>query len=221
MCKAENMPFHSKIELMETLIRTCETVVGAKMHILLDSWYCAKCLWHAAREGDFLITTSLKSNRWLRVADATIVQGWRWQKLSGYQDFELVPWPRRDKKVYVPVVKTSVRKLYRRHAVIIRCDLTAPLAQTRYWASSDLEANAGELLAHIEVFFSDNKEELGLAHYQVISAPTLLWFWTLAMLAYVFLEEEQERLRLLWQRLVSIGEAQREIQRRHRRCLLS
>lgn len=40
------------------------------------------------------------------------------------------------------------------------------------------------------------------------------------MLAYVFLEEEQQRLRVLWQRPVSIGEARREIQRRHRRCLL-
>ena len=36
----------------------------------------------------------------------------------------------------------------------------------------------------------------------------------------VFLEEEQQRLRVLWQRPVSIGEARREIQRRHRRCLL-
>jgi hypothetical protein len=128
--------------------------------------------------------------------------------------------------VYVHVVKTSVRKLYRCHVVIVRHNLTAPLSQTRYWGSSDLEANAKELLAHvaarwdIEVFFGDGKEELGLDHYQVMSASALLRFWTLAMLAYVFLEEEQQRLRLSWQRPVTIGEARREIQRRHRRCLL-
>ena len=39
------------------------------------------------------------------------------------------------------------------------------------------------------------------------------------MLAYVFLEEEQDRLQQ-WQRPVSIGEAHHEIQRRHRRLLL-
>lgn len=113
-------------------------------------WYCAKCLWHAARERDFLITTGIKRNRWLRVAELTHISA-RWE---------------------------------------------------------------------IEIFFEDGKEELGLDHYQVMSASALLRFWTLAMLAYVFLEEEQQRLRVLWQRPVSIGEARREIQRRHRRCLL-
>jgi len=232
VCQAEEVPFQSKIELMEPLIREFEPVAGTRTHILLDSWYSANCLWHAARERDFLITTGLKSNRWLRVPDDTVAQGWRWQKLSEYaaglseQDFELLPWPRGGKKVYVHVVKTSVRKLYRCQVVIVRHDLTAPLAQTRYWASSDLEANAEGLRAHIaarwdiEVFFGDGKEELGLDHYQMMSASALLRFWTLAMLAYVFLEQEQQRLRVLWQRPVTIGEARREIQRRHRRCLL-
>ncbi len=232
VCQAEDVAFSSKIELMETLIREFEPVAGTRTHILLDSWYSAKRLWHAARERGFLITTGLKSNRWVRVPDDTVAQGWRWQKLSAYaaglseRDFELLPWPRGGKKVYVHVVKTSVRKLYRCHVVIVRHNLTAPLSQTRYWGSSDLEANAKELLAHvaarwdIEVFFGDGKEELGLDHYQVMSASVLLRFWTLAMLAYVFLEEEQQRLRLSWQRPVTIGEARREIQRRHRRCLL-
>jgi hypothetical protein len=66
----------------------------------------------------------------------------------------------------------------------------------------------------------DSKEELGLDHYQLMSASAILRFWTLAMLAYVFLEEEQQRLRVSWQRPVTIGEARREIQRRHRRGLL-
>src|SRR5712692_1573589 len=232
VCEAEQVPFHSKIELMEALIRAFEPVAGTQTHILLDSWYCAKCLWHAARERDFLITTGIKSNRWLRVADATAPQGWCWQKLSDYaaqlreSDFVQLPWPRGGNMVWVHVVKTTVRKLYRCQVIIVRHSLDAPLAQTRYWASSDLEASPADLLAHIaarweiEIFFEDGKEELGWDHYQLMSATALLRFWTLAMLAYVFLEEEQQRLRVLWQRPVSIGEARREIQRRHRRCLL-
>jgi hypothetical protein len=47
-----------------------------------------------------------------------------------------------------------------------------------------------------------------------MSATAILRFWTLAMLAYVFLEEEQHRLQQRWQRPVTIGEARREIQRR-------
>jgi hypothetical protein len=232
VCEAEEAAFQSKIELMETLIREFEPVAGTKTHILLDSWYGAKCLWHAARERDFLITTGLKSNRWLRVSDETTAQGWRWQKLSDYlaslteADFVQMCWQRGGKNVYVHVVTSSVRKLYRCQIVIVRQSLDAPLSQARYFASSDLEANTEALLVHIsarwdiEVLFGDGKEELGLDHYQLMSASAILRFWTLALLAYVFLEEEQQRLRALWQRPVTIGEARREIQRRHRRCLL-
>ena len=83
VCQREAVAFQSKIEQMETLIRTFEPVAGMVTHVLLDSWYCTKCLWRAARDCGFLITTGLKSNRWLRVADETAQQGWRWQNLSG------------------------------------------------------------------------------------------------------------------------------------------
>ena len=53
-----------------------------------------------------------------------------------------------------------------------------------------------------------------LSLYQLMSATAILRFWTLAMLAYTFLEEEQHRLQVQWQRPVTLGEARREIQRR-------
>jgi hypothetical protein len=119
-------------------------------------------------------------------------------------------WPRSGKTVYVHVLTTAVRKLYRCQVVIVRHSLDAPLSQARFWASSDLEGDAQTLLAHIatrwdiEVLFGDGKEELGLDHYQVMSATAILRFWTLAMLAYVFLEEEQHRLQQQWQRPVTM-----------------
>lgn len=42
----------------------------------------------------------------------------------------------------------------------------------------------------------------------------------LALLVSAFLEEEQHRLQQQWHRPVTLGEARREIQRRHRRLLL-
>jgi len=135
-------------------------------------------------------------------------------------------WPKGDDDVYVHVVTTRVRKLYSCQVVIVRLSLDAPVSQARYWASSDLEASPQMLLAHIaarwdiEVLFADGKEELGLDQYQLMSATALVRFWTLAMLAYVFLEEERHRLQEQWQRHVTIGEARRQIQRRHRRHVL-
>ncbi len=232
ICEAEGVPFASKIALMEAVIRTFEPVAGTLTHVLLDSWYSAKCLWRAARERGFLITTGLKSNRWLRVEDPTAPQGWRWQKLSDYtaqlssSDYRQLKWPTGDADVYVHVVNTRVRKLYCCQVVIVRQSLDAPLSQARYWASSDLEADPQALLIHIaarwdiEVLFGDSKEELGLDQYQVMSAVAIVRFWTLARLSYVFLEEERHRLQAQWQRPVTIGEARREIQRRHRRLVL-
>ncbi|HEY1349054.1 MAG TPA: hypothetical protein VGF67_05455 [Ktedonobacteraceae bacterium] len=70
------------------------------------------------------------------------------------------------------------------------------------------------------MLFADGKEEPGRDHSQLRSAHALLRFWTLAMLVSVFLEPEQHRLRLTWQRPVTIGETRREIQRRHRHRVL-
>jgi hypothetical protein len=232
VCAAEGVPFQSKIDLMEAVIRTFEPVTGTLTHVLLDTWYSAKRLWRAAQEQGFLITSGLKSNRWLRVDDATAPKGWRWQRLSDYMaklsahDYLQLKWPKSNEEVYVHVVTTRVRKLYTCQVVIVRQSLDAPLSQARYWASSDLQASPQLLLAHIaarwdiEVLFGDGKEELGLDHYQLMSAIAIVRFWTLAMLAYVFLEEERDRLQTQWQRPVTIGEARREIRRLHRRHLL-
>jgi hypothetical protein len=231
-CEAEGVAFHSKIDLMEERIRGFEPVAGTRTHVLLDSWYCAKVLWKAARARDFLITTGLKSNRWLRIEDPTEEQGWRWQRLSDYtahlphSSYQRVKWPGSAQEVYMHVVTTRVRKLYQCQVVIVRQSLDAPLSQARYWASSDLEADLPTLLTHlatrweIEVLFGDGKEELGLDHYQLMSALAIVRFWMLALLAYIFLEEERSRLQQQWQRPVTIGEARREIQRRHRRRVL-
>ncbi len=231
-CLAEGVPFESLIDRMEGIIRTFEPVAGTVPHVLLDTWYSAKRHGPAARERGFLITSGLKSNRWLRVEDPTAPKGWGGPRLSDYtahlsaSDYVQLKWPKGDGDVYVHVVTTRVRKLYCCQVVIVRQSLDAPLSQARYWASSDLEAHPETLLVHIaarwdiEVLFGDSKEELGLDQYQVMRAVAIVRFWTLAMLAYVFLEEESHRVPQQWQRPVTIGEARREIQRRHRRHVL-
>ncbi len=232
VCEAEGVPFESLIDLMEATIRTFEPVAGTLTHVLLDTWYSAKCHGPAARECGFLITTGLTSNRGHRVTDPDTSQGWRGPQLSDYtahlsaSDYRRIKWPKGDDDVYVHVVTTRVRKLYCCQVVIVRQSLDGPLSQARYWASSDLEADPAALLLHItarwdiEVLFGDGKEELGWDQYQLMSATAMVRFWTLAMLAYVFLEEECHRLQEQWQGHVTIGQARREIQRRHRRHVL-
>ena len=232
--EAEGVTFQSKIDLMEALILSFEPVVGTQTHVLLDSWYAAKRLWQAARQRGFLITTGLKVNRALRIDDPTTAQGWRWQKLSDYaaslkaEDYSVQTWPSQTepRTVHVHTLQTRVRKLYRCQIIIVRESLDAPLSEARYFASSDLAADRAQLVAHlaarwdVETLFADTKEELGLDHYQLMSATAIVRFWTLVMAAYVFLDEERARLREERQCHVTIGEARREVQRHHRRRLI-
>ena len=174
ICEVEEVPFESLIELMAQTMLTFEPGEGSVTHVLLDSWHSDKSLWRLAGERDFLITTGIKSNRWLAIAAPTAPKGWRWQRLSDYtaqlkaSDYVQLRWPKGKQTVYVHVVTTRVRSLYRAQVVIVRRSLDAPLSQVRDFASSDLQASPQRLLSHIatrwdiEVLFGDSKEELGL-----------------------------------------------------------
>ncbi len=228
VCEAEELTFRSKIHLMGDLIARFVPVTATTTHVLLDSWYTCKAIWRIARERGFFITSGLKSNRWLRVNDATAEKGWRWQRLSDYalslpaSAYQKVTWPNGEHKtVFVHVCTTRIRKLYRCQVVIVRPSLDCPPQAVRFWASSDLNADSLTLVEHIamrweiEVFFEDCKDVLGLDHYQLLSADAILRFWTLVMVAYLFLDEQRTRLGAEQQRHVSIGQARRAIQHTH------
>ena len=124
------------------------------------------------------------------------------------------------------MVQTRVRSLYRCQLVIARPSLDAPAKATRYWASSDLDADADTLLGHIatrwevEVLFSDTKDLLGLDQYQLMTTTAIVRFWTLVLAAYTYIEEERARLAQERQCHVTSGEARRAVQHLHYRHLL-
>lgn len=230
VCETEGKPFQSKVDIMVAIIRSFMPVPGTQTHVLLDSWYTAKKVWRTARVRGFLITSGLRCNRWLRIEDPANQTAWCWQRLDKYaqqltaDDFVLMTWPRGDRSVHVHVASTRIKKLYRCQLICIREQLNG---QTRFWASSDLDAEADTLLAHIaqrwdiEVLFADVKELLGLDHYQLMDAEAIRRFWVLVMVAYGFLEQERARLQQERSCHVTIGEAAREVQRIHWSHLLT
>jgi SRSO17 transposase len=228
VCERAEMTFRSKIHLMRELIRTFEPVPHTVTHVLLDTWYTCKHVWRLTRERGFLITSGLKANRWLRVEDAQSPKGWSWQRLSDYAAhlpptaYQAVVWPNGEHRtVFVHVIATRVRKLYRCQVVIIRPTLDCPAKAIRYWASSDMDADLLALVAHIamrweiEVFFEDVKDVLGLDHYQLMTTTAILRFWTLVMAAYVFLDEQRTALEARQQKRITIGQARQAIRRTH------
>jgi DDE superfamily endonuclease len=190
----EEVPFTSKIDLMIQQIQNFEPPSGTITHVLLDSWYNCKMIWKAARDRGFKITTGIKRNRWLRVpceVTSETPKGWKWQKLDDYaaslteDAYQECFCPRNPKeKVYVHVVDTRVRKLYRSKIIIIRKKLTDPLSAARFWVTSDVKADAQTCLNvigvrwEVEVFFEDMKELLGIDQYQLMTTTGLLRYWT-------------------------------------------
>lgn len=229
-CQSEGVPFCSKVALMQATIRDFEPVEGTRTHVLLDAWYSARLIWNAARERGFEITTGLKGNRLVRIRDKGCRGGWQWLSLDAYakrlkdEDYQEVIWPRQDgsgRTVYVHVFGTAVQKLGRVRLIVVREKRDGKLTEPRFWASSDLKADTHTLVGHlaarwdIEVLFADAKELLGLDQYQLMSAVALVRFWTLVLAAYAFLEEQRALLEQEWQRPVSIGQTQQEVQRVH------
>jgi SRSO17 transposase len=230
VCEAEGEVFASKVDIMEEIIRTFEPVAGTTTHVLLDCWYGCKRIWKAARERGFTITTGLRANRSLRIEDPDAPKGWRWQRLDEYaaalrpEQWQRVKWPTKtgSRWVYVHVVATRIKKLYTCQLVIVRGRLDDDEEEkTRFWASSDLLADLETLIGHIatrwdiEVLFADTKELLGLDQYQLMSATAICRFWTLVMLAYLFLDQERDRLKRELGQSVTIGDAWRQVQRTH------
>jgi len=226
VCEREGVPFHSKVDIMEETVSSFEPVPETQTHVLLDSWYTSKRIWKAARDRGFLITSGLRCNRKLRVEDPEAPKGWRWQRVDEYaaqlskDDFQPMTYPSQGDKhaVYVHVVSSRIKKLYRCQVVFIRERMDG---KTKYWASSDLDADVDALLVHIatrwdiEVLFADTKELLGLDQYQLMSATAIRRFWALTMVAYLFLDESRVHLQQERQAHVTIGDAWRDGRRVH------
>ena len=113
---------------------------------------------------------------------------------------------------------THIKKLYRCQLICIREKLDG---KTKFWVSSDLEADTNTLLEHIaqrwdiEVLFADVKELLGIDQYQLMSAEAIQRFWVLVMVAYGFLEKERHRLQRESGKHTTIGDACRHVQKVH------
>lgn len=234
VCEREKVPFQSKVDLAEEVIRTFAPVADTGTHVLMDSWYTCRRLWRAALGRGWAITGGLKANRKLRVALPEHDRVYR--SLADYaasltvDDFTEVDWPHEDgsaRKVFAHVVKTFVKKLGACQVLIVRERLDQPLKAVRYWATSELEADLATVVGWvaqrwtIEQFIADVKEVFGTDQYQIRSAQGIVRFWHLAFLGYLYLEEQRaKRQAETSEPALTIGQSRWEQQKRHQRLLL-
>jgi len=232
-CAKENVPFKSKVDLAEQGVQDFVPVPGEHVHVLVDAWYTCQRLWKAARARGFDFSGGLKSNRKLR---CVLPDGKRvWQHLSDYaaelsaEQFQAVVWPTQDggRTVYVHCVRTLVHRLGACQVVIVREKLDASVEQTRYFATSLLNADAQTIVNvlavrwDIETLFEDLKELFGTDHYQLMNDRAIVRYWTLASCAYLFLDERRATMVQAKGEHVTIGAARQDVQQDHQLNLLN
>jgi hypothetical protein len=229
VCEKEERPFLSKIDLAVQCVAEFEPVDQTETHVLADSWFICRELWRASKKRGFAISGGLKSNRKLRCEDAEGNTVYR--SLDEYaasltpEQFTECLWPSASGgvRVFVHRVRTLVKKLGACQVLIVRHTADAHVKQTRYFVTSLLDADTQMLLNllairwKIETFFDDLKELFGSDHYQVMSATSILRFWTLACCGYVFLEEQRAQRE---ESGSSIGNVRRTLYKEHQCRLL-
>ena len=233
VCEREEVPFKSKVDLAEEVIRTFEPVPGTRTHALMDSWYTCRKLWRLVLGRGWAITGGLKSNRKLRVEVPE--EGRVYRSLSQFaaslaDDFKAVDWPHEDgssRQVYAHLVRTFVKNLGPCQVLIVKERLDQPLKEVRYWATSELQADLATVVGWvaqrwaIEQFIADVKEVFGSDQYQIRSAKAILRFWHLGFLGYLYLEEQRAILQADGtEPLLTIGQTRWRQQKRHKRLLL-
>jgi hypothetical protein len=201
-------------------------VAGTHTHVLIDSWYHCQQVRRVAQKRGWEFSGGLKSNRMMRLKQP------EWVKLLLYaaglarDAWVEVTWPSAagGQKVYVHLVSTWIRKLGPTLLLITCHDLDEPLKSVRYWSSTvrDLDAQGlVDILAirwEVETFFEYEKDLLGSDHYQLMTRPGVLRFWTLTACLQYFLE---------WLRsqdagaILTCGDVRRMLQQEHRRNLLT
>jgi hypothetical protein len=228
VCEKEEKPFLSKIDMAVQCIADFEPVEQTQTHAAADSWFQCRKLWRACKKRGFSISGGLKSNRKLRCKDEQ--GGTVYRSLAEYaatltpEQFTECVWPSASggNPVFVHRVRTLVRKLGACQVLVVRHTADAGVKQTRYFVTSLLEADTETILSilairwKIETFFDDLKEIFGTDHYQVMSATSILRFWTLACCGYVFLEEQRFQR---GEADSSIGTIRRKLYNQHQRRL--
>jgi hypothetical protein len=233
VCEREGVPFQSKVDLAVAEIEAFEPVPNTHTHVLMDSWYHCRKVRRAAQRRDWDVSGALKSNRRMRIITA---DGQReWVKLSAYaatlrpEDWEEAIWPSQEggHKVYVHAVRTWVRKLGPTQVLITRYNLEQPLKCVRYWGSTLVDVDVQtviQILAirwDIETLFEAYKDLLGSDHYQVMSATSIVRFWTLISCLAYFLDKHRASLQAERpEERVTLGDARRAIQGEHQQNLL-
>ena len=218
VCLREGVPFQSKVDLAEKVIREFEPLPDTCTHVLIDSWYVNKRIWQAVRVRKLHLTGGLKKNHKLRITKAEGEQVWlrvdEYAATLPKDVFQPVVWPNQEggQTVYAYLIRTKVKKLGACQVLIVKTSPDDPAEKARFYVTTRLAdtleqvVQAMALRWTVETLFADFKELMGSDQYQLHSAEAIIRFWALGLCLYQFLDSLRHRLKRFYLKDFTLGE---------------
>ncbi len=219
-CATAGVPFASKLELAEALIRSLAPLPGTQVYVLTDSWFPSQEILRACREKGFHLISAVKSNRKFKTTGGNW-QVQQWQQHMAEEAFDLVTVNAIGYQIW-----SATGCLSSGHAVRLVMNRTLGQERWRYLISTDLLLSPQTILSHyrvrweVENFYRVAKQSLGWGDYQMRDLFAIERHVQLMMVAHAYLEiQRQEALAAAEdpEAHITLGDIQRQLQSHSRR----
>jgi hypothetical protein len=165
-CDEAGIPFVSKPELAEAILRDLIALPDTQVYVLTDSWYPSQEMLNACQTKGFQFISAVKSNRKFKTTKGNL-QVQQWQQGLPETAFDLVTVNATGYQVW-----SATGHLSSRHAVRLVINRAVTQEGWRYLISTDLALSPQTILSHylvrweVENFYHVAKQSLSLGDYQ-------------------------------------------------------
>ena len=193
MYEALDIPFASKPELAQTILRQCEPLPGTQTYVLTDSWYPSQDLLNLCDERGFYLISAVKSDRKFKASGHNL-QVKQWAQILPKRAFDLVTVNTTCYKVW-----SATGRLSSGHRARLVVNRVIGQRKWRYLICTDQSLTPQTIISHylgrweVENFYRLAKQSLGWGDYQMRDLFAIERHVQLMMVTHAYLEIERQR----------------------------
>jgi len=219
-CKEGGIPFASKPELAEAILREFKPLPGTQTYVLTDSWYPSQALLDLCDECGFYLISAVKSNRKFKSAGRNL-QVKQWAQALPKEAFDLATVNTTCYKVW-----STTGRLSSGHRIRLVLNRAIGQRKWRYLISTDQSLTPQIIISYylgrweVENFYRLAKQSLGWGDYQMRDLFAIERHVQLMMVTHAYLEIERQQALSTSPELgvhVTHGDIQRQLQALSRR----
>lgn len=191
-CEAMDVPFASKPQLAEEILRAFQSLPHTQTYVLTDSWYPSQDLLDLCEERDFHLISAVKSDRKFKTPGHNL-QVQQWAQSLPKRAFDLVTVNTTCYKLW-----STTGRLSSGHRVRLVVNRVIGQKQWRYLISTDLSLTPQTIISYylvrweVENFYRLAKQSLGWGDYQMCDLFAIERHVQLMMIAHAYLELERQ-----------------------------